>query len=436
MHDAMLEETDIHPKPYHSSHSTTSASKSQKVFIRSKLNDKVFWDGLRKTFSQFEKFVDGHLLQVGAGYIANTTFLATYINEGRSYIETQKFWDAYDITERQAKWDKTYMYGIIQATTRRFEDKTTNEYKHTQDGFSVWAIMKRRYANGGNRERQIDLLETAACEKYSSSKHPQIVDYIDNFERTVTQLSTLCPDEWTDSRKKKMLRTNLLPIGGSITHLVQTVKDNSTWTFGDMVEYLLDAVYAYDDKHAKPTLNSLNHAMSSLGVHEDSEVGDDNSTTSTPPSQYLDEGAVIQVVKQLTQEIGLVKAYNTLQAPSVRESLSIPSQIWTRLEPAMKQRIEVLRKEIRAEQGNRNPPPGRRFDPKPTYPPKAPPTADNPPFQTNTLPWLPMQHLTKYQERKMSLQGCSPKCTWILRKKNWTWMKTMALHGCIIPRPN
>ena len=151
--DAMFEEEDIHPKPFHSSHSTTSASRSQKVLIRSKLNDKVFWDGLRTNFSQFEKLVDGHLLQVGAGYIADATFLATYMNEGRAYIETQKFWDAYDITEKQATWDRKYMYGIIQETTRRFEDKTTNEYQDSQDGFSVWAILKKRYSNRGNRER-------------------------------------------------------------------------------------------------------------------------------------------------------------------------------------------------------------------------------------------------------------------------------------------
>ena len=104
---------------------------------------------------------------------------------------------------------------------------------------------------------------------------PKIVDYIDNFERTVTQLSTLCPDEWNENRQKKMLRTNLLSVGGPLTQLIQTAKDNSHWTFNEMVDYVLDAVYDYDDKHAKPTLKSLNHAMASLGVQEDREKEDD-----------------------------------------------------------------------------------------------------------------------------------------------------------------
>ena len=56
-----------------------------------------------------------------------------------------------------------------------------------------------------------------------------------------------------------MIRRNLLPIGNPIAHLLQTVRDNSHWTFNEMMEYLLDALYDYDDKHSRSTLKTLNH---------------------------------------------------------------------------------------------------------------------------------------------------------------------------------
>jgi hypothetical protein len=134
------------------------------------------------------------------------------------------------------------------------------------------------------------------------------------------------------------------------------VKDSPSYTFNEAVDYLLEALYDHDDRHSKPSLKTLNHAMASMEISKkDIEEEDSSSTSSNTPSKILDETAVAQIVQQLVQEIGLVKAYNTLQSPTMRESLSIPSQIWARLEPMIKQKIDVVRKEIRAEQGNKNP---------------------------------------------------------------------------------
>ena len=57
------------PGPPSSSSASSSDYYRKKLIIRSKLNDKVYWNGLRGTFSKFEKLVDGHLFQVGVNYL-------------------------------------------------------------------------------------------------------------------------------------------------------------------------------------------------------------------------------------------------------------------------------------------------------------------------------------------------------------------------------
>lgn len=45
--------------------------------------------------------------------------------KGKSYIKTKKFSDACDNQEKQEKWDRQFMYGILKVATRGFKDKTT-----------------------------------------------------------------------------------------------------------------------------------------------------------------------------------------------------------------------------------------------------------------------------------------------------------------------
>ena len=358
--DAMYE-PDIPYKP-HPNQSVASHSKKTKVITRSKLNDKVYWDGLRQSFNKFEKLVDGHLLQVGAGYIADSTFLSTYLKEGRAYVETERFFDLHDVHIKQAQWDRRYMYGILKSTTRGFEEKTTNEYQSSQDGFAVWALLKEQYANEGSKDQRIDSLEAEAQTPFVPHAGKKVVDYIDHFECVVTQLSTLSPQDWNETRKKKLLRSNLLPIGVQIAHLLQHVKDNPSFLFHDMVEYLLEALFDYDDKQSKPSLKTLNHTFANLDLHSKDSGGDDSSmhsmhsTNIPPPVEYLTQEAVAQLVTNLTKEIGLVKAHYTLQSNTMRESLRIPPLIWTKLEPMMRQKIDAIRQEVREEQEKKNPP--------------------------------------------------------------------------------
>ena len=71
-----------------SNHSTRSVRSSTRGVLhhkpskpRAKLNETVYWAGYGESFLSFRRAIEGHLLQVGAGYLLDTHF-----NEGRSFL--------------------------------------------------------------------------------------------------------------------------------------------------------------------------------------------------------------------------------------------------------------------------------------------------------------------------------------------------------------
>ena len=71
------------------------------------------------------------------------------------------------------------MYGILRATTRNFEDNTTNEYRDSQDGFAAWITLKKLYTHGGSRDIKIDELEAKIYSKFAPRRGKTMVTYID-----------------------------------------------------------------------------------------------------------------------------------------------------------------------------------------------------------------------------------------------------------------
>ena len=77
-----------------------------KPVVRAKLNDKVQWDGLRNSFTKFEKLIDGHLMQVGARYITDKDFHVKYKQQGIAYCMTAEFDSKFSVPFVQTKWDR------------------------------------------------------------------------------------------------------------------------------------------------------------------------------------------------------------------------------------------------------------------------------------------------------------------------------------------
>ena len=63
------------------------------------------------------------------------------------------------------------------------------------------------------------------------------------------------------------------------------------------------------------------------------------------PDEYADVTAIIQ---KLSTEMSPVQVYNTLQSPTMRESLRIPNAIWRELEPELRSKMMEIRNKVEA----------------------------------------------------------------------------------------
>ena len=63
--------------------------------------------------------LEGHILQVGAGYLLEKHFLDKYRDLGEAYFFTDDFWFWYDLSPRQVKYNSMYLYSILLTTNRK-----------------------------------------------------------------------------------------------------------------------------------------------------------------------------------------------------------------------------------------------------------------------------------------------------------------------------
>ena len=132
--------------------------------VRSKINEKVVWNGSRATFREYRKSIEGHLLQVNAGYLIDTNFLTDYmehqaVGQHRDYLNSEAFWAEHNVSFAQAKSDKQYLYGILVSTSRLTDNKVILENKKELDGIRAWSQMIRDYGYGGSIELRVSDLD-------------------------------------------------------------------------------------------------------------------------------------------------------------------------------------------------------------------------------------------------------------------------------------
>ena len=107
-------------------------------------------------------------------------------------------------------------------------------------------------------------------------KKQKMVDYLDEFERLATQLTTLNPNEWPKGRKIKLLRKNISPAGPDIRHMLRKIKDLATeWDFTQCVTYLHDEAFDYDKDHPIVSKSS----STNLTQSDDPSVDDQEEET-------------------------------------------------------------------------------------------------------------------------------------------------------------
>jgi len=86
---------------------------------RAKLSEKIIWNGYSDTFLSFRRAIEGHLLQVNAGYMIDPVFLDFYtLNPTKYHYEptfhkTCDVWRYFQQSCHQIRYDSEYFYGML-----------------------------------------------------------------------------------------------------------------------------------------------------------------------------------------------------------------------------------------------------------------------------------------------------------------------------------
>ena len=96
--------------------------------------DTIKWDGLSHSFRSFKRAIEGHLIQVGAGYLTQPQFVETYKETGKDFLISSAFWSLYKVSMAQALYDREYLYGILLTATMKLQQKTIIKYEHNLKG--------------------------------------------------------------------------------------------------------------------------------------------------------------------------------------------------------------------------------------------------------------------------------------------------------------
>lgn len=284
----------------------------------------VKWDGLSSTFRQFKRAIEGHLIQVGAGYMIQSTFVVNYQEHGFPYLSSLVFWDMYKQSCHQAPWDREYLYGMLVTATMKIQHKTLIEYEHNMDGILAWQELCREYENDGSKELRLEQLEALATTPFSDKVSGGMATYIDKLQTYLAELETITPADYGDCRKKRMLLSGVRTAPGMM-YLIQKCRDNNFMSYDSCAAYLRSNSMIVD-------AHSRKQAPSRLMMAETYEE--------EPPGHTLE--SVSKLFHTMASEGGLDHTYCIFNTRAFREPMGIPSSIWAELEPAIKERINEI----------------------------------------------------------------------------------------------
>jgi len=320
---------------------------------RAALSLKVEWDGTRTKFEPYQRLIEGHLLQVGAGYLIDPAFLEQYEQLGVEYLYSDDFWIKYSIPVKQAQYDRKYLYGILVSSNRNCNTQAILKYQKSQDGILTWIAFKLKYAHDGSKELKIEKLEEAITKPFHSKYPGGMETYIDTFQATMEKIDALDPDSFNDMRKKRTLLKNVRHVP-QLAHLVQKCRDDITMTFEDTAAYLRSNSILIDYLG-----ENNNSGRNSTMLKVESHPQDSSSTINRVATKEkdLDYKSVMHLVKDMIHETSHHHVLNALSSQTLRQSLRIPDQLWRKMEPKLRKQVEDIKNQIIAESKSEIPKP-------------------------------------------------------------------------------
>ena len=110
-------------------------------------------------FKEYEEAVEGHLHQVGAGYLVNTKFQHFYLEHGMNAVNYYTEAGYPPMMKAQLNYDIKHLYGILISSANNHASAELSEHKSNHDGLSAWIKIVHKWQYGGSKDNRIKELE-------------------------------------------------------------------------------------------------------------------------------------------------------------------------------------------------------------------------------------------------------------------------------------
>ena len=164
---------------------------------------------MSSTFRVFSSLLEGHLMQAGAGYMIDTTFLDIYKKLGAEHLKSDTFWKLHKIPFAQATYDKEYLYRILVSATAKMQHRIILKYKESRDGILAWDEFKQNFEYDGSKELRLEQLEALAQKPYNNSVPGGMAASIDQLQAFMAELEVIAPIDYSDFQMKRALLANI-----------------------------------------------------------------------------------------------------------------------------------------------------------------------------------------------------------------------------------
>ena len=286
----------------------------------------------------FSEDLEGALLKLGARHLIDSDFVKSYKEVGITAADTDDFWDKYRTSKQQVALDISYLYGVLQSATKNRTNPVLLKYKKSMDGLLAWEEFKTLYLHEGDKEIKSDRLEDELQKPYNPENSTGLLHYLDTFHASIEELDSLGTRQLRDVDKKRTLLKSL-EADPQLLPMVLHCRNATSMTFDECWNYLRTNGSHFDrvrKKHLKSKKSTMLHTHA-----EDPVVTPDHNTESNED--------IMKRIHVMCQETSVVHVYNTLKAPSMRESLSVPPALWKALEPELRKKILEIKDKLRKE---------------------------------------------------------------------------------------
>jgi NACalpha-BTF3-like transcription factor len=291
------------------------------------------------------------LLQVNAQYLTEPDFLAEYevqrISETHiTYLKSEPFWSKYNVPFAQAKYDKSYLFGILTSSCRQIVNKVMLENSKEHDGIAAWNQMIRNYDHGGSKEVRVEEIEKGLRILYSTKCKGGLTQYIERFQTLMAEMDNIAPLEFTDDRKQRLLIKNIqcTPCWRPFTQ--HCVDENLSYS--KTAKYLRRYAMINEHDNAAQTLEPIPMDVSTDDKEENQEREKKRSRSENEQAEeqkeppHLTHQETCDLFAKVAKEISPLSAYQTFSSHTIRQSLRISDNIWDELGPMVKDTINAI----------------------------------------------------------------------------------------------